>query len=185
MLTKFDKFVKLITESRLHIPSMKLKNMEAYHGSTINYKDGDRTIGRFDTRYSDWDAVWFASKEYVAIEFAEQWENDESVTAIYKVKINCKKVANIDYELSQELSEYWGYEDFREAIPMLTNKGFRGWIVPGSIGDMTYDDYAMFYPAEDVEIISVSLKLKGNWSKDMSLEEADEILDDLESKSKL
>jgi len=138
------KYLKLfeayICESR--IPRIRL-NGEYYHGSVIQ---NNEFFNDLDPSYSGWDAVWFSSEESVSQEFSEEAcrDEDNEVKVLFKVNIKCTGIADINYELFKEIIDKNSLYDPREYIKILIDKGFNGWLVPGSLGHIQYDDIAIF-----------------------------------------
>lgn len=163
----------VLNETIGRIKKIKLNGF-FYHGTAI--QSGDDLFSEFNPGYSDWDATWFSDEENIAEEFADSSNRSESeTTAIYRVKLQCAPVADIDYEQTQRMIEDWGLSDFREVIPILIRKGFRGWKTTGSIGYTRYDDFAIF-STHCINVQDVKLLIKGNWTEYMSLDNAQEVL---------
>lgn len=172
MITDFQIF-----ESINRLPRKRL-NGEFYHGFSVN-KEYDNTdiFHEFDFSYSDWEAVWVSDDEYVADEFSSWKTNDDDdIRVVYKVKVNTTGIADIPYEESQDIMEYFGLSDFRESIPYLKDKGYKGWITPGTIDSTRYDDIALFYPDEQTQILEAKLYINDDWTDYMSLPEAQEMI---------
>jgi hypothetical protein len=173
MITNFKLF-----ESRLTIPRIKINGIY-YHGSSI--RDDSDLIYGFRIGYSDWDTTWVSSDENISEEFSYESCGSEDIKVIYRVKVKSNAIADIDYQTSQKIIKNWELYDFRECIDGLKEKGFRGWLTPGSIGSHMYDDIALFYPDEQTEILECKLGLivdSEDWTEYMSLDKAQKILDE-------
>lgn len=159
---------------KMRIPSIKL-NGEFFHGTII--EKGESIFEEFQEGYSDWNAVWFSEDENISREFSEDknWGDENFINILYKVQINAKKIADISYELSEKISNYFDLDDFRDIIPELIKKKFQGWCVPGSIDTHKYNDYAIF-DLSTIEIIGVSFKDGDNWTDYISIRDANRIL---------
>lgn len=144
-----------------------------YHGTTL--RDGE-FINRLEVEYSDHEALWFSWEDDVSDEFADNYYNEgENIKIIFEVYLKSDNIADLPYELTQEINDFYGYEDFRESIPMLHDeKGFDGWKTMGSIGSRIYDDIAIFDESL-VEIKSCKLFIGGDWTDYMPLDEAEEL----------
>jgi len=117
--------------------------------------------------------LWFSDDEDIANDFADNFYDDmDNIKIIYNVEINSSDIADISYELSKEIVDFYGYDDFRECIPMLQEKGFDGWFTTGSIGSKIYDDIAIF--DEDVFFIKeCKMFIDGEWTDYITLNEAE------------
>lgn len=164
---------EVIEEAIGRIKKIKLNGIY-YHGTAVQAEDD--LFSEFNPGYSDWDATWFSSDENIAEEFADTAGRDDSeTTAIYRVKLQCAPVADIDYEQTKRMIEDWELNDFREVVSILTQKGFRGWKTTGSIGSLLYDDIAIFN-TNCVHIQDIKLFLNGQWTEYMSLDQAQEFV---------
>lgn len=148
-----------------------------YHGSII--QDGE-FFDNLSFGYSDWNALWFSDEFEISDKFSENWKSDnDDIQVIFKVKLKSKDIADISYEMSQEIMEYYGVEDFRECIPYLENDGYEGWETKGSIGYHEYEDIAIFERNAHniIEIISMSFKNNNEWSDFIPINQAEEYFD--------
>lgn len=164
-------FENFLNESR--IPRIRL-NGEYYHGSVIQDKE---FWYHLNPRHSDWDAVWFSSKENVSEEFAEEAYRDEKteVKVVFKVNIKCTGIANIDYQLFQQIIDKNELYDPRDYIKTLIEKGFNGWLTSGVIGSTQYDDIAIFNEdCFNVVAVKFYLKDKEKWTDYIPIREAEE-----------
>lgn len=180
---------QILSEAAIKIPRIKLSG-NFYHGTVL--VNDDNLFYRFDSKNSDWNAIWFADDEYIAEEYSD-WKGGygdgfSEIRVVYRVGVNIRSIADISYELSQEIKFEWELEDFREAIDILREKGFKGWQVPGSLGHNIYNDIAIFYP-DEIKIQDVKLYLNDEWTDYMSIDEAqtkiDEIREEKESLNEL
>lgn len=166
--------LEIIEEAIGRIKKIKL-NGTYYHGTSI--QEDDNLFNEFNPQYSDWEATWFSNDESIAIDFADSAHREENeIQAIYKVTLKCAPIADINYEQSTEMMKLWALSDFRESIPILVGKGFRGWKTPGSIGSTLYDDIAIFSPHCIDVIQGVKLFIDGDWTEYMSLNDAQQII---------
>ena len=158
----------------ISIPKTKL-NGEFYHGSII--LDDEDLFSEFGLGYSDWDAIWLADDETVADEFSG-WHGDErdnEIKVVFRIKIDINLIADISYELSETINEIWELSDFREAIPLLEQRGFNGWVTVGSYDKIRYNDIAIFDP-DQIEIQDVKLFINGDWTDFISVNDAQELI---------
>lgn len=160
-------------------------NGTVYHGSSIDLEDEDSSlIDELRENYNDWDAVWVAEEEHIAKEFSENsnWGNEKThVNVIYEVEANCDEIAELTFELADELKEYYSLFDLREVIPYLSQVGYNGWQTTGSVDRYTYDDYALFNPS-CLQIKAVKFKIDGQWTDYMPMEKGEEVLENLKEK---
>lgn len=171
-------FEQYIAEYVVKIPKIKITGI-FYHGSIVG-KDDD-IFTNFNIGHYDWNAIWFASDEFIAEEFASwrgDWgDNSDEIKVCYKVSIKSTSIADITYELSQRIIEKWALNDLREAIDILSNKGYNGWKTTGGIDRHIYDDYAMFN-LKGVKILEIKLFIDNEWTEYMSLEYAQNIIEE-------
>lgn len=176
MIKIFESYYKIF-ESITKLRRLRLNDIY-YHGWGIDRPDDDEEIDlweEFDTSYSDYSAVWVTDREEIAIEFSD-WKGAD-IRVVYKVKVKTFGIAEIDYNESQDLIEYFGLSDFREIIDILMRYGYRGWSTPGSIDAYEYDDIALFYPDEQIQILEAMVSVDGEeWTDYMSLEQAKEYI---------
>ena len=127
--------------------------------------------------YSDFEAIWFSSNEDVSEEFAENRKSsdDNEIIAMFKVHLKSSDIASIDYELSQEINDFYGYYDFRESIDMLVSEGFEGWKTIGSIGYTQYDDYAVF-DEDIIEEKAIKFYINDEWTEYIPINQAQDFL---------
>ena len=165
---------QILNEGRLSIPKTKLNGV-FYHGSIL--LEDDDLFDEFDLGYSDWDAIWLADNETVAEEFSD-WRGgyDNEIKLVFRVKINVNSIADVSYELSERINEIWGLSDFREAIPLLKQRGFNGWVATGWLDRIQYNDIAIFNPSS-INIQDVKLFLDDNWSDFMNMNDAQELIE--------
>jgi len=160
-------------------------NGTVYHGSSVDLTEDDATlISELREDYSDWDAVWVSDEESIAEEFSENsnWGDEDSLLyVVYEIEANCDNLAELPYDLTQELKEFYGLEDFREIIPTLTQNGYNGWLTTGSIGNRQYEDYALFNPS-CLQIKRVKFLVGDEWTEYMSIQEGEEFLESLKIK---
>lgn len=170
MILNYNNF---INESKnIRIPKISIDNI-FFHGTTTQ-SDGVFLDINYDN--SDWDAIWVADDENIAEEFSEDKKyDDDDILTVYKIKIKTKKIADIDFELSKRLSNYYELDDFRDMIDILKSKGFDGWKVNGSIGSKLYNDYAIFY-SDLIEIGGVKFFIDNQWTEYFQLNDANEYL---------
>jgi hypothetical protein len=173
IITKYKLF-----EGRLIIPRIKINGIY-YHGSSI--QDESDLIYSFSLGHSEWDATWVSSYENISEKFSYEVCDSDDIKVIYKVKVKSNTIANIDYQTGQEIIDKWELYDFRESIERLKEKGFRGWLTTGSIGSHMYDDIALFYPDEQIEILECKLGMDVDsdiWTEYMSLDKAQVIINE-------
>lgn len=173
MINKFKIF-----ESVGKIPRKRINGIY-YHGFSIS-KDGETELfDCFNFGFSDWEAIWVTEDETIAEEFSS-WKSDEDddIRVVYEVNVKSSGIADIDYETSQEISDYWGISDFRESINILKDKGYNGWCLPGSIDGHMYDDIALFYPNDQTKISRVKLFINDDWTDYMDMYQAQQQIDD-------
>lgn len=172
MITDFQIF-----ENINRLPRKRLDGV-FFHGFSVNKEYNTDIFNEFDFSYSDWEAVWVAEDEYVSDEFSSWKSNDDDsdIRVVYKVQVKTTGIADISYEQSQDIIEYFGLSDFRESIPYLKQKGYKGWITPGAIDSMRYDDVALFYPDEQTRILEAKLFINEDWTDYMSLSDAQEMI---------
>jgi len=166
---------KRINESRFSIPKTKLNGI-FYHGSIL--LEDDDLFNEFDFSRSDWDAIWLADDEAVADEFSGWGGYDDGIRVVFRVEINVNSIADISYELFKIISEMWALSDFREAIPLLKQRGFNGWETSGSLDRIEYNDIAIFNPSS-INIQDVKIFLDDDWTDFMDINDAQELIDRL------
>ena len=165
---------QILNEGRLSIPKTKLNGI-FYHGSIV--LEDDDLFDEFDLGYSDWDAIWLADNETVAEEFSD-WRGgyDNETKVVFRVKINVNSIADISYELSERINEIWALSDFREAIPLLKQRGFNGWVTTGSLDRIQYNDIAIFNPNQ-INVQDVKLYINDNWTEFMNINDAQNLIE--------
>ena len=174
MKSKYIKSYSQINES-VRIPKVKMKGIY-YHGSVV---EKGEFFDSLNTGRSDWDAIWFSDDENVSNEFSDNWYNEDDVDkykVIFRCNINIDKVAYIDYDRFKKVLDKYELTDLREFISILKENGYNGWKTIGSIGSLTYDDYAVF-DEDDVNIQDCKLYNNGDWTDYISLDEARKIVD--------
>lgn len=175
---KIKLYEQFIAEYAMKIPKLRINGI-FYHGSVI--EEGEDIFRDFHLGYFDWNAIWFSVDEYIAEEFSAwrgDWSEDSTQIRIcYQVNIKSTGIADIPFELSQRIMEEWALDDFREAIQILENKGYKGWKTTGGIDNHIYDDYAMF-DLSGVKILSAKLYIDGDWTDYMSLDEAQTMIEE-------
>lgn len=127
--------------NRPKIPSKTINGI-FYHGTSLPVDDGPFSEFKFS---GDWEGIWFSDEKDISIKFGERWISEDRSLFIYEVKIKTARIANISFNLWEELKEYYCMEDMRELIPILRNLGFKGWQTIGSIDYSPYNDYCIFY----------------------------------------
>lgn len=163
-----------LNESRLKIPKIKL-NGTFYHGSFVG--ENDDLFDELRVDYSDYGAIWVADEETVAEEFSEWHSSDKKdIRFVFSIKIKTNKIAEISYNLYQDLLYEWGFSDLRDSIPILKKMGYNGWSTSGSLGYTSYNDIAIFN-ADLINIESVKLLLNNNWTDYMSISDAQDLID--------
>ena len=151
------------------------RDIEAYHGTYISEKSD--LIEQFTTGYSDYDAVWFSTNEDIAEEFAyNSARKDSDILIIYNVILKLDSIAIINDNLAEEIKDFYGLFDFREAIPILVRNRYDSWEVTGSIGSKQYDDIAVFDESK-IDIISAKIKINGKWTVYLPLTKIEKILE--------
>ena len=139
-----------------------------YHGST--YRPETDIFDNLSSDYSDWETIWVCPEEYIAEEFASDWQNDDGIPVVFRINVNLNNAANIrpyDQELWDELMETMGFSDIREIIPYLKQNGCDGWITTGSIGQDAYFDIAVF--SNNLAIQDAKIKINNQWTPYMDL----------------
>lgn len=182
---KLRKFIKttiheylneqMLNGSNLSIPKTKL-NGTFYHGSIVS--ENDDLFGEFGLGYSDWDAIWLADNETVAENFSD-WRggyDDNETKVVFRVKINVNSIADISYELSERINEIWALSDFREAIPLLKQRDFNGWVTTGSLDRIEYNDIAIFNPNQ-INVQDVKIFINDNWTEFMNINDAQDLIE--------
>ena len=159
-------------EDILDLPTRSIDGI-FYHGTTIS-EDDELFLHFNPSIYSDHDAVWVSSDEDISKDFADNWRHETSLTVVFKMNIQMDNFVELNKNAYENINEYYGFEDLREAIPILSER-FNGWITTGSIGRKIYDDICIF-DYENLETQSVSMLLNGKWTEYMTLEQANEIL---------
>jgi hypothetical protein len=174
-LKLFEEYTQEDYDVKIDIPKTSIHGTY-YHGTVLT--DGD-FISNLSTGYGDFDAIWFSSDENIANDFADNYYNKPNNEAkiIFEVEINSDDIADIDYDLSQEIMEYYGYFDFRESIDMLKQKGFDGWKTIGGIDIKKYDDIAIF-DNYFFELKKAKLFINNKWTEYMDIYDIKKIYTD-------
>lgn len=153
------------------IPKISIEG-EFYHGTTLI---DDNFISHLEIGYSDYDAIWFSWDESIAESFSSwHYTQDEGIKIIFQVELSSDNIAFLSDGVVEELKDFYGRFDIREAIPDLVNQGFDGWKTTGSIDEMVYDDFAIF-DDDLIDIKSCKLKIDGEWTEYMNVNDAEKL----------
>lgn len=152
-VSSYSSRTKHIEDYDIYIPIGSVSGT-LYHGTSFedDDDDDDEIFDTFNPNvYGDYDAIWVTDDKYIAEEFSNR--NGHNNRYVIEVEYSSTNMAIIDQGLFNDLKEYLGIYDLREAIPFLKNEGFDGWITQGSIGRHVYNDIAIFN-YDDIKIIS-------------------------------
>ena len=161
-----------------------------YHGSYVE-KDQD-LFEDLNTDFTEWDAIWVTTEEYIAEEFGKNYftaDGPKNIPIVFKLHVKMEKVAQIySLEVWKEIQEFYNLEpDLREAIDFLQQRGFNGWSTKGGIagtkGGYSYDDIAVFSGA-GITLQAVKVWANGKWTDYIDFEQAQQLINQVRRSSR-
>lgn len=156
----------------IDMPAGKPYKRRCFHDTYLMREDG--MITELGMNHTDWEAIWVTPDETAAEKFAtSRYKDSAAVPAVYEGAVSLSTALSIDLRLAGEISDEFGIDDIREAIPDLRHMGYDGWVTLGSIGGIIHEDVAVF----DESLItfeSVKLMNGDSWTSYVRLNGLDE-----------